>query len=137
VLGGRAPHGDGENVLDEDEVIDALQTYLSHMSGVTDVDGDLLTLAERVFDRACVALNDLGFEVETHQPMAEMMDDGGDLMAEDLTREDILLPSNTPRPGDNLFRQVGKAAEKTPQGYRPLGKKDIAKTMAQGGGQTL
>jgi hypothetical protein len=132
VLGGRDPHGDGENVLDEDEVIDALQNYLRHLSSITDVDGDLLTLAERVFDQACVALNDLGFEVETHQPIAEMdgpldmMDDPSDMMAEDLTREDILLPSNTPRPGDTLFRQVGKAAEKTPQGYRPLGKKDIA-----------
>jgi hypothetical protein len=136
VIGGRDPHADDENVLDEDEVIDALQDYLRQQSSITDVDGDLLTLAERVFDRACVALNDLGFEVETHQPMAEM-DAPGDLMAEDLTREDILLPSNSPRPGDTLFRQVGKAAEKTRNGYRPLGKKDVAKTTAQGGSQTL
>jgi hypothetical protein len=154
VLDGRDPDDAEENILDEEEIVDALQDYLRTVSDVNDLGGDLLGVAEQLLDPACEALRDMGYEIEPREddpldepseddPLfaepalddTELTDDIETPMVEDdgeLTREDILLPPSSPQKSKSLFQQVGKSARRTANGYEPVEPDDIAKSLSAG-----
>ena len=154
VLDGRDPDDAEENILDEEEIVDALQDYLRTVSDVNDLGGDLLGVAEQLLDPACEALRDMGYEIEPREddpldepseddPLfaepalddTELTDDIETPMVEDdgeLTREDILLPPSSPQKSKSLFQQVGKSARRTANGYEPVEADDIAKSLSAG-----
>lgn len=149
VLDGRDPHNPDENLLDTDEVLDALQDHLRTMTDMNDLGDGVLSVAEQLLDPACEALRDMGYEIEPDtdadleepildEPMldADLTDDhiGKPIIEDDgeLTREDILLPPDSPNQSKELFRQVGKSAKHTPHGDEPVEPDYIEKQLSAG-----
>lgn len=106
IIGGRDPHSPDENNLEHDEVMQALQGYIRHEISTyhPDVIGgfdDVTALAKQLYDRACDAVQEMGFVVE-----ADGLDEG------ELTSEDVLLPKDDQ--GADLANEVTTKAVANP-----------------------
>ena len=107
------PKNPNENVVDKNELMDYLVSYLrdeaeTFTGAYVDDEQTIENMAHLVYDKTVEALQERGFIVK----------DGGDLTegpldeAEELTREDILLPPKNM--GDDLSGEVSKATVHDP-----------------------
>jgi hypothetical protein len=144
-LGGRsADPNDGESELSKQEIMDALNAYISHyVASYSDhyVDSgfdDTQDIAQHLYDQTAQAIQQAGYTIQDDMAPSNPNMGHNQLEAapesEEFTREDILLPH--PNQGDGLAQGVSKAMvhddPRNPDEQHPPGAGYMARLKSQG-----